>query len=253
MLKTTSKNLVITGLLLMACIGTQVQAEQDGNFDLGLQIKTNHLWHGFIVTPGIMTAAELSYTAASGNTKFGLWAGASFDGEYQEFTYFASHQFSEPLFVEIVNHGNHSSIDDVDIFNYSSDPTKTGNFTDIGLGYTFAGDMALSLYYSVIVQGIDKFEDEDSGKRERAYTNYIEANLPIWKGKDAESVKVFIGGAFSPTGDKNFYDDSTNIVNLGFSYTKNLQILDYNLPVSATAMWNPALQNGALQVAFSFF
>ncbi|KXI28090.1 hypothetical protein [Paraglaciecola hydrolytica] len=253
MLKTTTKNITMSALLVMACTTMHVNAEQSGNVDLSFQIKTNHLWHGFIVTPSIMTAGELTYITASGNTKFGLWAGASFDGEYQEFTYFASHQFSEQLFVEIVNHGNHSSIDDVDIFNYSSDPTKTGNFTDIGLGYTFAGDMPLSLYYSVIVQGVDKFEDEYTGRRERAYTNYIEANLPVWQGKDGETVTVFVGGAFSPTGDKNFYDDSANIVNLGFSYTKNLQILDYNLPVSATAMWNPALQNGALQVAFSFF
>tara|TARA_R110000868_G_scaffold21995_2_gene90743 strand:+ start:713 stop:1474 length:762 start_codon:yes stop_codon:yes gene_type:complete len=253
MLKTTSKNIIMTALILLACTAKQVNAEQSGNFDLGFQIKTNHLWHGFIVTPGIMTAGELTYTTASGDSKFGLWAGASFDGEYQEFTYFASHRFSDQLFVEIVNHGNHSSIDDVDIFNYSSDPTKTGNFTDIGVGYTFAGDMPLSLYYSVIVQGIDKFADEDTGKRERAYTNYIEANLPVWQGKDGETVTVFVGGAFSPTGDKNFYDDSANIVNLGFSYAKNLQILDYTLPVSATAMWNPALNNGALQVALSFF
>ncbi|MDP5033043.1 hypothetical protein [Paraglaciecola sp.] len=253
MLNKTAKNITMSALLVMAFTAKYVNAEQSGNVDLGFQIKTNHLWHGFIVTPGIMTAGELSYTTASGNTKFGLWAGASFDGEYQEFTYFASHQFSEQLFVEIVNHGNHSSIEDVDIFNYSSDPTKTGNFTDIGLGYTFAGDMPLSLYYSVIVQGVDKFEDEDTDRRERAYTNYIEANLPVWKGKDAESVKVFIGGAFSPTGDKNFYDDSTNIVNVGLTYQKNLKILDYTLPVSATAMWNPALKKGALQVAFSFF
>ncbi|WP_351060170.1 hypothetical protein, partial [Psychrobacter sp. TB20-MNA-CIBAN-0197] len=90
---------------------------------------------------------------------------------------FASYKFSEQLFIEIVNHGNHSSINNVDIFDYSSDPDKTGNFIDVGLGYTFAGEMPLSLYYSVIVQGIDTYLDESSGKNKQAYTNYLEASM----------------------------------------------------------------------------
>lgn len=252
MFKNMTSKISIAMLLLMGCASAQVQAEESGNFNLGFQVKTNHLWHGFIVTPGVMTAGELTYTTASGNTKFGLWGGATFDGDYKEFTYFASHKFSDNLFVEIVNHGNHSTIDEVDIFNYSSDPSKTGNFTDIGVGYTFDGEIPVSLYYSVIVQGIDKFAYEETGKPERAYTNYIEASMPVWADDKGETVDAFIGGAFSFIGDKNFYDDKANIINVGFTYKRQLHILDYTLPVSATAMWNPALNNGALQVAFTF-
>ncbi|MBU3003023.1 hypothetical protein [Paraglaciecola arctica] len=229
--------------------------ENTGRWDLSFDLKTNHLWHGFIVTDGVMTSGELTYKTADNKTTFGLWGGGSFNGEFKEFTYFASHQFSDQLFVEIVNHGNHSSIpdSDVDIFDYSSDPLKTGNFIDVGLGYTFEGEMPISVYYSVIVQGVDSFVDADSGKKERAYTNYIEISAPVWKGKDGETVDVFIGGAFSPIQEKNFYSDNANINNLGFTYKKQLQVAGYSLPVSATAMWNPALNHGALQVAVNLF
>lgn len=255
---TNIKQLALTCGLLLGSSAFALQAQESGEVNLGFQVKTNHLWHGFIVTPGVFTAGELTYTTASGNTKFGLWGGASFDGSYKELTYFASHKFSDNLFVEIVTHGNHSGIYDsedgvVDIFNFGDDPAETGNFTDIGVGYTFAGDAPVSIYYSVIVQGIDVFEDEETGERERAYTNYLEVSKPVWSNTAGESVNAFIGGAFSPKGDQNFYYKEAGIVNVGFTYNTSVSIGEFTLPVSSTAMWNPSRNEGALQVALNFF
>ncbi|MBV1909858.1 MAG: hypothetical protein KUG78_11090 [Kangiellaceae bacterium] len=248
--KRVNRFTIATAILFCSIV---TQAENTGEFDLNFQVKTNHLWHGFIVTPGVMTGGTLSYLSADEKSQTGVWGGASFNGEFQEFTYFTKYKFNDKWFVEIVNHGNHSSVDNVDIFNYSKDPSKTGNFTDIGLGYTFAGEMPISLYYSVIVQGIDTYTDEESGNDKQAYTNYLEVRIPTWKGKDNAVLDVFIAGAFSPMDDENFYDDKANIVNVGFTYNKSLRISEYNLPVFATAMWNPALKKGALEVGFSFF
>jgi len=240
--------------LSLGVASTGAIAQDQGEWDLSFGLKTNHLWHGFIVTDGVMSATSLAYTTANDKTTFGFWGGGSFNGEFKEFTYYASHKFSDNLFVEIVNHGNHSGIDDseVDIFNYSSDPSKTGNFTDIGLGYTFGGDMPLSVYYAVIVQGIDKFENDD-GELERSYTNYIEFNKPVWKGPEGESLGVFLGGAFSPVQDRNFYYEKAAINNVGLTFKKELTFMDKTFPVSTTAMWNPALDHGALQFAIDLF
>jgi len=250
------KSIFSVATFFVCSLSTQTLAnENTGMWNLSFDLKTNHLWHGFIVTDGVITSGELTYKTADDKTTFGIWGGGSFNGEFKEFTYFASHQFSDKLFFEIVNHGNHSSIpdSDVDIFDYSSDPLKTGNFVDLGMGYTFEGDMPISVYYSVIVQGVDSFVDADSGKKERAYTNYIEVTAPVWKGKEGETVVVFVGAAFSPVQEKNFYSDNANINNLGLTYKKQLQVDGHTLPVSATAMWNPALNYGALQVAVNLF
>jgi len=255
MFKTTKNKLAMAAVVLASSVSTQLHAEESGTWDLGFDIKTNHLWHGFIVTDGVFTAASLEYKTADEKTTFGLWGGGSFNGEYKEFTYYASHKFTDNFFVEIVNHGNHSGIadSDVDVFDYSSDPSKTGNFIDIGMGYTFAGDMPISVYYSVIVQGVDTVTDEVTGEKERSYTNYIEVSAPVWKGKNGESVSAFIGGSFSPVHDANFYDDEANINTVGFTFSKDLKALGTTFPVSATAMWNPALEIAAFQVGVNFF
>lgn len=249
------KMLGITATMISCCLSAQAVAEVGGEFDLSFAMKTNHLWHGFIVTDGVMTAGALEYKTADKKTTFGLWAGGSFNGEYKEFTYYASHKFSDNFFVEIVNHGNHSGIadDEVDIFNYSSDDSKTGNFTDIGMGYTFSGDTPISLYYAIIIQGVDKHIDDSSGELERSYTNYIEVSAPVWHGKNGETVNAFVGGAFSPVHKRNFYSDNANINNVGFTFSKEINLLNTSFPVSATAMWNPALNHGALQVAVELF
>jgi hypothetical protein len=38
----------------------------------------------------------------------------------------------------------------------------------------------------------------------------------------------------------NKIESNFDIVNTGMTVTKNIEIFDYKLPVSATAMWNPA-------------
>jgi len=255
MLKNIKKQLGLSAVILLSCLSTQIQAKDAGEWNLSLDIKSNHLWHGFIVTDGVMTATSLEYKTEDKQTTYGLWGGGSFNGKYKEFTYYASHKFSDNLFVEIVNHGNHSSIPNgqVDIFNYSTDPSKTGNFTDIGLGYTFKGNTPISVYYSVIVQGIDVFVNSNTGKRQRSYTNYLEFSAPVWQGEKGDTVKAFIGGAFSPVQAKNFYSNNANINNVGFTYSKELKVMGTTFPVSATAMWNPALKIGALQVAVNLF
>lgn len=100
--------------------------------------------------------------------------------------------------------------------------------------------------FAVIVQGIDKFEN-DEGELERSWTNYIEVSAPVWHGNNGESVNAFIGGAFSPVQDANFYYDKAAINNVGLTFKKEVKILESTLPVSATAMWNPALNQVALQ------
>lgn len=255
MFKSAIKKIALPLVASAALFSGNVMAEE-GQWDISFGLKTNHLWHGFIVTDGVMAATSMAYTTADDKTTYGFWGGGSFNGEFKEFTYYAAHKFSDNLFVEIVNHGNHSGIindpeREVDIFNYSSDPTKTGNFTDIGLGYTFDGDTPVSVYYAVIVQGIDKFEN-DEGELERSWTNYIEVSAPVWHGNNGESVNAFIGGAFSPVQDANFYYDKAAINNVGLTFKKEVKILDTTLPVSATAMWNPALNQGALQFSVDF-
>jgi hypothetical protein len=44
-----------------------------------------------------------------------------------------------------------------------------------------------------------------------------------------------------------------DIVNTGMTVTKNIEIFHYQLPVSATAMWNPANKIARIQLDVNLF
>jgi hypothetical protein len=66
-----------------------------------------------------------------------------------------------------------------------------------------------------------------------------------------------MGAAFPINGSKHLYTNKTesnfDIVNTGMTVTKNIEIFDYKLPVSATAMWNPANKIARIQLDVGLF
>ncbi|MDC2888060.1 hypothetical protein [Psychrosphaera algicola] len=60
MLNSTHKITAITAILA-STLSTQLHAQSSGEWKLAFDLKTNHLWHGFIVTDGVMTAGSLEY------------------------------------------------------------------------------------------------------------------------------------------------------------------------------------------------
>ena len=48
-------------------------------------------------------------------------------------------------------------------------------------------------------------------------------------------------------------DSNFDIVNTGIRIYKNIQILHYNVPVSAIAMWNPTLKIARIQLGVVWF
>jgi hypothetical protein len=57
---------------------------------------------------------------------------------------------------------------------------------------------------------------------------------------------MYFRRCFSINGSKHLYtnkiESNFDIVNTGMTVTKNIEIFDYKLPVSATAMWNPLIK-----------
>lgn len=240
------------GLLFLS---TSLQAQEEksiaNRFDIKLDFKNMHLWHGSVVTSGVMMATSLEYSSLDENFTLGLWGGASFSGNYKEFSYYSKYQFTPNFYAELVSHNNYSNEEDPDIFSY--DKYTSPNFIDIALGYTLSEDIPLSIYWATILfgQGGD-YETQNDGDTTNSYSNYVELSYQIFKEKGSE-LKAFAGGAFSFTTDKTFYSDKANLVNLGLSLSHNLKLFSTNFPVNGTAMWNPETKVGALQLAITLF
>jgi len=118
------------------------------------------------------------------------------------------------------------------------------------LAYQFK-KIPLKVSWATIVQGRDTYVD-DNGDLKNAFSNYVEASYVILDKEDW-SLAGFVGGAFSFMSDANFYGDHSTINNVGVIYNRDLEILEYTLPVSATASWNPLQEYGAIQVAVNLF
>lgn len=217
-------------------------------FDFNLQVKNMHLWKGLRVTDAPMTAADIHYISKNGKFKAGVWGGAGFTGDYTEFDYYVSYQH-KGFSISVWDINNFSDFPDAEIFNY--DKTETSHFLDVTASYTFV-KIPLKFSWSTLVQGRDLYVANDAEVK-NAFSNYIELSYTILEQEDW-SLGAYAGGAFSFLNEAHFYGDKPNFTNVGFIYNKNVKVLnEFRLPVSATAMWNPEQEYGAIQVAVTFF
>ncbi|WP_297089380.1 hypothetical protein [uncultured Draconibacterium sp.] len=243
-------------LLILILLGAYMANAQDetsiaDNFSVNLELKNMHLWHGFVVTPGIMMASSIEYV--SNNKKFiaGLWGGASYSGEYKEFSYYTKYNFTNNFNASLISHNNYSNYENYDIFSYNK--YTSPNFVDVVFEYTVSENIPLTFYWSTILfgNGAD-FEVEDDGSDTNSYSNYVEMRYKLFPQNET-SITLFAGGAFSFTTEKTFYSESTNIVNLGLTVSHDVEFLSKKFPVTGTAFWNPESGKGALQLAIAIF
>jgi len=221
------------------------------NFSINLNLKNMHLWHGSIVTPGIMMATAMEYQ--SDNKKFilGLWGGASTDGDYKEFSYYTSYMPGNNFSISLISHNNYSNSDDVDIFSY--DKHTSPNFVDVVFEYTVSTDFPLSIYWSTILFGNGgDYTTSSDGTVTDSYSTYTELRYQFFREQETQ-LTLFAGGAFSPTTRKTFYSERANITNFGLTLNRNVDFLSRAFPVAATAFWNPETKEGALQLDIKLF
>ena len=235
-----------------ACVAQPIdsaKAELYKPFDFKLQIKNMHLWRGFRVTDTPMTAADVHFTTKDGKFVAGVWGGTGFTGEYTEFDYYVKYT-TGGLTLAVWDINNFSDFPDAKIFDY--DRATTSHFVDISASYAFKS-IPLNITWTVIVLGRDTFQEDDGAPLQNAYSNYVEASYVIWKQPGA-SLSAFVAGGGSFRGDDHFYGQEPNLVNVGLTYQKDVQVLkSFVLPMSAMAMWNPEQEYGAIQVAVNLF
>jgi hypothetical protein len=225
---------------------SKAQNIADGiSIDAGL--KNMHLWKGYKVSENAVATLNTSYTTEDGFFSAGLWYGSSFDASFTEFDYYVAFQLSEQLNLSVWDINNFSDFPNANIFDY--DKETTSHFIDATLSYQ-ATDR-LGLVWSTILLGRDTFVD-DNGEVKNAFSNYAEVNYNIINESNL-NIKGFVGGGFSFLNEAHFYGSSPNVVNVGLSAARAVELFGTPIPVSATAMWNPEQKYGAMQLSVGLF
>lgn len=180
----------------------QDEISNSDNFNFALDLKNMHLWHGFVVTPGVMMASCIEYV--SSNQKFiaGLWGGANYNGAYKEFSYYTKYCFSDNINVSLISHNNYSDYDDPNIFSYNK--FTSPNFVDVVLEYTLSKEIPLTFYWSTILFGNGgDFESNAESSVTYSYSNYAELRYKFLSKKPTQ-LSVFAEVHFRSLPKKHF-------------------------------------------------
>lgn len=223
--------------------------------DFNVNLRTSHLWRGLVINDGMTATGYIHYALdKEQNVTVGLWGGAGFDGKYTEINYFI--QFQKNNFsIGLWDLFNTTGINTPRVFNY--DKRTTTHLIDLRTSYRFPETFPLRIEADVLLySGLNDREPRNNNNYLSRNSTYVELSYPLIRDQKV-NLNVFMGVAFPITGTKHLYTSKTisdfDIVNTGVTVTKNIEIFHYKLPVSATAMWNPANKIARIQLDVNLF
>ncbi|WP_458628081.1 hypothetical protein [Winogradskyella sp. PC D3.3] len=249
---------IILLVLIAAQAGyAQTTTLKESPYDFNLDIKTNHLWRGLVITDKPMAAvfSKLKLNK-SGSFSTGFWGGMAFSNDadntsYKEINYYVQYA-KNGWSIALWDLFNTRHVENPDIWNY--DKNTTTHLLDLRTSYSFNERFPLRLEADVLLFGSADSQTNDSNQEQR-YSTYIEASYPLIS-KSKVNINAFIGAGFSLNGDTHLYGDGQqnfDLVNVGFTATKTLNFSELSIPVSATTLWNPSQNIARIQLAISVF
>lgn len=249
-------------LILVAAFAVQVNIAQekelkDSPIDFSVDLKSNHLWRGLVITDKPMVAVFTSIKLnKSGSFTTGFWGGMSFSNEsdgtsYKEINYYV--QYAKNGFsIGLWDLFNTRGVDSPDVWNY--DKETTGHILDLRTSYNFGESFPLTLEADFLLHGSADSQITD-GEFEKRYSTYMQVAYPLISEAKV-NLNGFVGAGFSLNGDTHLYGDGQenfDLVNVGLTASKVVKLGNYSMPVSATTLWNPSLKIARVQLAVTVF
>ena len=227
--------------------------------DFSFDIKTNHLWRGLIVTDKPMLSSLISFKMdKQGLFTAGVWGGASVSNEsdnthYKEINYYL--QYDDKRFsIGIWDLFNTRGVTKPDIWNYKK--KETTHILDLRSSAVVSNKFPLKVELGVLLYGTadQELKDNSTDVKQR-YSTYVQLGYPVLK--DAKvNLDVFTGMGFALDGKTHLYGNGENgfdVVNVGFTASKVVNIGNFKIPFSATTYWNPSVKFARLQLSCSLF
>lgn len=224
-------NKIITLLftIIVITVNNFVYSQNKNNspIDLSLEISSKYMWRGieYGTAPTIFPTIAFS---KGGFSIFGTGAYA-FDGSHQEIDLGINYSYNG-FTIGISDYFYPSAVGDYDkYFNFNN--KTTGHLLE---GYLTIAPFKVPIWLtaSTFFYGADKNNND-----EQAYSSYLEVGYDHYFN-EKDILTVTVGANLN----KSFYTDyegNFNIVNVIIKYTRNLQIKNFTLPVSASYIINP--------------
>ncbi|MDR3340162.1 MAG: hypothetical protein LBT25_08770 [Candidatus Symbiothrix sp.] len=219
------KKIFVTIIGMALAFGASAQEEKWLNFSAGADLVSSYVWRGtyqtgFSVQPGV--GLEI------GGFSISAWGSSDlFGGGFKEVDFTAAYSIAG-ISLAVTDYwwaGEYS----YKYFNYKNESTE--HLWEATIAYTLPVEsFPLSLTVNTFFAGADAVKSDDK----RAYSTYIEANLPF-SVKDT-GLEAAIG--LTPGG--GIYATKASVVNLSLKASKEIKITDsFSLPVFGQIIANP--------------
>lgn len=244
--------------LLAACTMMQAQDKKESPISFTANLQNNHLWRGLVITDKpvatVFTSLKLDKDA---HWTTGFWGASAFSNDsdgthYKEINYFVQYA-NNGFSIGLWDLFNTRGVEDPDVWDY--DKHTSGHILDLRTSYVFPESFPLRVEADVLLFGSADTQLDDEGKQQQRYSTYVELSYPLYRS-EIINVRGFLGSAFALDGDTSLYGNGKHdfdVVNMGLTLSKNLKIGDWNLPVSATTLWNPSTKIARVQLAVTIF
>ncbi len=236
---------IILFLTISLAITTVVNAVAQPH--MSATIQNMHLWRGMEVADGVVITTDVSISDKSDEFTLGVWGGVNTSGTYKEFDYYAKYSKNrlEVSVWDIYNFSPSADYNIQDVFNYKA--ADSGRFIDATIAYTLTDKYPLKLSWSTIIYGRDRGVHNVENK----YSTFCAAEYPIYN-RSKWRCDLGVGGAFalnSSASGANFYGEKGGIVEATMKLTYNLEIGNYDMPITVLMMLNPQDRGGYLQLS----
>ena len=250
-------------LILVAAFAVQINIAQektlkDGPVDFSVNIQSNHLWRGLVITdkPVVMVFTSIKLNE-SGSFTTGFWGGMATSNDsdgthYKEINYFVQYA-ANGFSIGLWDLFNTRGVTSPDVWDYKKE--TSGHLLDFRTSYHFGESFPLTLEADFLLFGSGDSQFDTNGDFEQRTSSYVQVSYPLVSDSKV-NVTGYVGTGFSLNGDTHLYGDGKenfDIVNIGFTASKTLKLSNLNIPVSATTMWNPSNKIARVQLAVTLF
>jgi hypothetical protein len=204
-------------------------------------LVSRYVWRGQLL--GAYPAIQPTLDFTRGGLSLGAWASYSItQNTSQEVDLYLSYATEYLTFSVLDYYALTDTIEfSNDYFNWNNNTTS--HQVEVSATLNSIGNIPISLSANVFVYGDDKKDSTTTN----VYSTYFE--LGYTKSIGDYELNAFLG----VTPFKGYYADKFNVVNLGLTLSREIEITDnYSIPVKASFIMDPGKQNVFLVFGMSF-
>jgi hypothetical protein len=244
-------------LLAFLCIYPLKGYSQNKKLELGVNLETSHVIEGQIISdmPTLEGFVRYNITPSFALTCEGRAAIAEKKGShYKEVLW--SFAYAKPrIYLGLYSVYNYALDPEGNYFDFSK--KGTNHFIEIvTLGKPFKNSL-FTVNYNVYVLGKFDLRIDEEKKSHQQYASYLEFSYPF--SVEGIGINTFFGSSFALNGAEGHYTaltpghsgshfNSFRVVNIGATFSKDVKIGNYKIPISVTPNFNPSGEYVHVQV-----